>query len=72
MDSLKEKKGVSVIEMVEVIGNESWGVEKGFPIFGNTLESNQGFHRKSFENIYDDIAGYKSFAIIIIHCYGVH
>ncbi|KAI9127063.1 hypothetical protein K1719_001622 [Acacia pycnantha] len=39
---------------MEVAGDETWRLDDIFPLFAYTLESHKRFHRKSFDNFYDD------------------
>jgi len=60
-DSLEEEKGVSVSGVVKVLlGEKIRGVlEEVEPIFGDAFESDEGFHRKSFENVDYNVVGQK-------------
>ena len=54
---LEKKTWVLMGRVVEMILDERLGFYEIFPIFADTLEALQGFHRKTYENVSDDFIG---------------
>ena len=59
--SMDEKKWVLMRKVEGVLGNERLGFDEVFPLFTDTLESNDGFDGKPCENVGDYLKGKKGF-----------
>ena len=68
IEFLKEKKRVLVIRVVHVLGDERLGFEEIFPVITYGLESENGFDRKSFE----DVGDYLTWKKWVVPTFGGH
>ena len=64
---LNEEIRVLVLVVMMVL-DERWGFDDVFPVFGDTLESEKRFQRKSFENVCDDFIREKWWVLVV----GIH
>ena len=64
---LNEEIRVLVL-VVKIVLHKRWGFDDVFPGFGDTLESEKGFQRKSFENVCDDFIWEKRWGVVV----GIH
>ena len=56
---------IRVLVLVEtMVVEKKWGFDDVFPVFGDTLESEKGFQRKSFENVCDDFIREKWWVVV--------
>ena len=53
-----------------MVRDERWVFDESFPVFADTLESLQGFHRKTLENV-DDYLFRKKWSMSV-HLHLVH
>lgn len=58
---MEEEKRILMMRVVDMVGDERWGFEEIFPIFTHTSKSNDGFGRKPFENVDDNLDWQKVF-----------